>query len=227
MPDLALPSDAFALGDLTVVPSLNRIVRDGRADDLEPRLMRVLAVLAETPGEVVSRDALMAAVWGDAVVNDESLTRAVSELRRVLGDDARGAVETIRGTGYRLAIPTAPVHAPEPEAAPGAVAPGAARRRPPVLALAALALAAAALAVALWAAWPRPDRAPTASGTAAPDAAADEPFRLDYTSEYYAPGLSEDGVYIDWGERRTFRFVPDSLDGYPVDSVRAVLADSP
>lgn len=55
MTDSTLPSDAFRLGSLTVVPSLNRLVREDGVTDVEPRVMRVLAVLADTPGEVVTR----------------------------------------------------------------------------------------------------------------------------------------------------------------------------
>jgi Tol biopolymer transport system component len=51
----------------------------------------------------------MAAVWTDAVVTDETLTRAVSQIRRTFGDRAAEpeVVETIRGTGYRWVAPRA------------------------------------------------------------------------------------------------------------------------
>ena len=214
MPGLALPSDAFRLGSLVVVPSLNRLVRDGAAEDVEPRVMRVLAVLAETPGEVVTRATLFESVWGDAVVNDESLTRAVSELRKALGDEAAGAVETIRGTGYRLARPPAPVVAPPPS---GEASPEASGERPArgvSLVVLAIALAALSLVVALWAAWPRsasdeggaPELRVPSLGPAAGSGSEGAPVVLDSTSPYYQPGMSDLGVYYDSTTGRYFRF---------------------
>ena len=227
MTDLALPADAFRLGDLVVVPSLNRLVRGGETEDVEPRVMRVLAVLAETPGEVVTRAALFEAVWGETVVGDEALTRAVSELRKALGAEGSGAVETIRGTGYRLAVPIRPL-APEARAAeagaveassggdapsPGASLAGRPARGGALVALA-LGLAGAALLVALWAAWPRPGATgdlPLRSGAPASQARQDSAgtTRLDSTSPYFRPGMSELGVYYDSSTGHYFEFVDE------------------
>lgn len=71
---------------------------------LEPRLMRLLTLLAATPGRVLTRDALIDALWPRVIVNENSLTRAVSELRRKLEvDSADGPlIDTIPKTGYRL-----------------------------------------------------------------------------------------------------------------------------
>ena len=204
MQDPRLPADAFLLGTLTVVPSLNRLIREGAAQDLEPRVMRVLAALAETPGEVVPREALVDAVWADAVVNEEALTRAVSELRKALADGAPGAVETIRGTGYRLALPVRP--APRATPAPERAVPtagGTPARSGRRLALAAMGLAAVALAVAVWAARPRGPETSSAAG-------ADPAFRLDSTSRYFVPGMSELGVYDDSSTGSYFRFAPEA-----------------
>ena len=214
MPDPLLPPDAFCLGPLVVVPSLNRLLDSGGAVDLEPRVMRVLAVLAQTPGEVVTREVLTEAVWGDAVVNDESLTRAVSELRKALGAEA-SSIETIRGTGYRLARPVRPVAGPAggardapPAAQPAAPVPtGGPGPRTRLLAGLALAVAAAALAVSLWTlgadVWTLDHDAQAAAAETA------EPLRLDSTSQYYVPGLSERDVHYDSTADRHFWFTPD------------------
>ncbi|MEM9147860.1 MAG: winged helix-turn-helix domain-containing protein [Pseudomonadota bacterium] len=71
---------------------------------LSPRAMQVLLCLAEAGGAVVARSALIEAVWPDVHVSDESLTQAVAELRRTLGDGSRsgGLVETVPKSGYRL-----------------------------------------------------------------------------------------------------------------------------
>ena len=73
-------------------------------NQLEPRVMDVLVALARRAGEVCTREDLLDAVWADTVVNEEALTRAVSEIRKAFGDRASdpSIVETIRGTGYRF-----------------------------------------------------------------------------------------------------------------------------
>ena len=110
----------FRLDGWTVEPDTHRLRRDdGRIEPLEPRVMALLVELAATPGEVRERASLLDAVWPDVAVSDESLTVAVSELRRALGDDSRRPryVETIRKRGYRLAL------IPEPLADPASPAP--------------------------------------------------------------------------------------------------------
>ncbi|MEJ2238693.1 MAG: winged helix-turn-helix domain-containing protein [Gemmatimonadales bacterium] len=78
---------------------------------MEPRVMSVLVELAEHPGTVLSRRDLLATVWHDSVVNDETLTRAIFQLRHHLGDNVEQPrfIETIRKGGYRLIAPIAPV----------------------------------------------------------------------------------------------------------------------
>ena len=68
--------------------------------------MDVLVVLSRAAPEVVGREELLGAVWADVHVQGDVLIRAISELRRVFGDDARDPwfIETVRGRGYRLLL---------------------------------------------------------------------------------------------------------------------------
>jgi len=73
----------------------------GRALNLERRPVQLLALLAERPGEVVSRAELLEAVWGSSYRGfDHSLEQAVHILRRELAEP--GWIETVRGIGYRF-----------------------------------------------------------------------------------------------------------------------------
>ena len=82
-------SRGFILGDDWLVqPDLNRVSRDDGEQRIPDKFMQVLVYLVEHPG-VVSRGELMDAVWPDSIVVEESLTRAISELRKVFGDDPR------------------------------------------------------------------------------------------------------------------------------------------
>jgi DNA-binding winged helix-turn-helix (wHTH) protein/tetratricopeptide (TPR) repeat protein len=71
---------------------------------LQPKTMDVLVCLAESSGQVLTRDELIERVWGANAVSDEPLTRCIHELRRALDDD-RGEptfIQTIPKRGYRL-----------------------------------------------------------------------------------------------------------------------------
>ncbi len=95
--------------------------------------MQVLEALAETPGEVVTREQLVARVWPDVFVSDDVLHRAIRELRKAFGDEtAKPAyVETIRKRGYRLIAPVGPAQA-RPSQRPWSAGPTSHRRaRPP------------------------------------------------------------------------------------------------
>ncbi len=111
---------AFRIEDRLVLPALNRIEREGEVVQIEPRVMQVLVRLAARPGEVLSRQELFDSVWAESVVCEEALTRTITELRRVFGDDTRKprVIETIRKGGYRLIAPVLPVPAPVPAPAP-------------------------------------------------------------------------------------------------------------
>jgi DNA-binding winged helix-turn-helix (wHTH) protein len=84
----------------------NRTIRR----QLEPRVMHLLCLLAAADGNVVSRDELMMALWPKVIVNENSLTRAVSDLRKALSTATQAETATVRNTpietvskrGYRL-----------------------------------------------------------------------------------------------------------------------------
>lgn len=78
---------------------------DGRRVALTTTEFEILALLSRDPGVVVSRQALLDAVWGVDFVGDDHLVDVhVANLRRKLGDDvdARRFIVTVRGAGYRL-----------------------------------------------------------------------------------------------------------------------------
>ena len=77
----------FVLSNWVVNPELNCIWQGGEPAHkrpLEPRLMHLLCFLAANQGQVLSRDQLTEELWPRVIVNENSLTRAVSELRKKL-----------------------------------------------------------------------------------------------------------------------------------------------
>ncbi len=75
---------------------------DGQVVNLRPQCLAVLRCLAQAPGQVVTKEALIAAVWRDVVVTDDSLVQCVAALRRALGDGEHRIIQTEPKRGYRL-----------------------------------------------------------------------------------------------------------------------------
>ena len=98
---------SFYIGDWFIEPLLNRVASPAGVETLEPRTMKVLLQLVRSQPDVVTRDQMLEEVWEDTVVTEHSLTIAISDLRRVFGDDPKAPafIETIRGVGYRLIAP--------------------------------------------------------------------------------------------------------------------------
>lgn len=146
--DLAEEAD-FAIGPIQVRPSLREVSCDGRALGVEPRAMQVLVALAQSAGNVVSRDALVARCWGGRIVGDDAINRAVAKARTLadLAQPPAFEIEAIARVGYRLKALDRPLSA--------TVLPP--RGRHSAIAAAALALLGVA-ATAGYLSWPRPPR---------------------------------------------------------------------
>lgn len=101
--DLAERPD-FRIGEALVSPSKRTVSGPGGETVIEPRVMQVLLALHDAQGRVVTRDALFRRCWGSVYVGEDSLNRAIAEVRRVARTVAPGGftVETIPRTGYRL-----------------------------------------------------------------------------------------------------------------------------
>jgi DNA-binding winged helix-turn-helix (wHTH) protein/cytochrome c-type biogenesis protein CcmH/NrfG len=83
----------------------DRLTSGGRTVPLATKPLGVLRELLARPGELVEKQELMRAVWGDLPVSDESLARSVFLLRQALGDNDCAElryVETVYGRGYRF-----------------------------------------------------------------------------------------------------------------------------
>src|ERR1700688_3291342 len=71
---------------------------------LEPKSFRLLLFLIENPGRVLTKEEIMGVVWHDAFVSDNSLARAIAQIRRALEDDSKAPkyIETVPSVGYRF-----------------------------------------------------------------------------------------------------------------------------
>jgi len=81
-----------------------RLDRGGVAVEVEPKVLDVLLYLIQHRDRVVPRRELISAVWAGVTVGDASLSRAIREARRVLGDtgDAQRAIRTVQRRGFQF-----------------------------------------------------------------------------------------------------------------------------
>jgi predicted ATPase/DNA-binding winged helix-turn-helix (wHTH) protein len=107
-----------------------------KADEVIPlgaRAFEILVALVDRPGEVVSKNALIARVWPDVTVEEGSLRVHLSALRKALGDGQFGFkyIANVQGRGYSFVAPVVRQEAEHHKASPVAlgsnlpIAPGA------------------------------------------------------------------------------------------------------
>jgi len=91
-----------------------RLTCAGQPVPLAPKPFAVLCTLARTPGRLVTKNALLDAVWGHRFVTESVLKTAISEVRAALGDDPKAAryIETVSRRGYRFIAAGAPSQSP-------------------------------------------------------------------------------------------------------------------
>ena len=100
-------SDVLSVGDIVLSPSHREVTVAGEPLKLTLREFDLLEYLMRKPGVVFTRESLLQSVWGwDFDGGSRTVDVHVQTLRQKLGERA-GAIETVRGVGYRLAEPSA------------------------------------------------------------------------------------------------------------------------
>jgi DNA-binding winged helix-turn-helix (wHTH) protein/Tfp pilus assembly protein PilF len=109
---------SYRFGTFEAYPQAGKLLKDGTRVKLQEQPFRLLCFLLETPGTVVSREAVKEHLWpsNTFVEFDASLNVAVGKIRDALGDDSENPqfIETIPRKGYRFVAPVErtplPVH---------------------------------------------------------------------------------------------------------------------
>lgn len=118
-------------GPFSLDPAAKVLLKDGQPVHMTRKAVETLLVLAESPGQVVTKEEIISTVWPDRVVDDANLAQNIAVVRRALGQEhgSPGYIETFAGRGYRLVGPVeavgdaaAPAAHPAPEATPPPVA---------------------------------------------------------------------------------------------------------
>ncbi|MBV8091485.1 MAG: transcriptional regulator [Alphaproteobacteria bacterium] len=96
-----------SFGPFRLLPAQFLLLEGDKPAPLGSRALEILAVLLERPGELVSKQELMARVWPDVFVEPANLTVHISALRRTLRDgrDGNRFIINIPGRGYSFVAP--------------------------------------------------------------------------------------------------------------------------
>ena len=95
----------YQFGPYHIDTAERRLLRGDQPIPLTPKAYDTLLALVENAGHGLKKDELMRRVWPDTFVEEGSLTRNISVLRKVLGDDEGQYIETLPKHGYRFAAP--------------------------------------------------------------------------------------------------------------------------
>jgi len=97
----------YEFGPYRLDPVRRRLSREGKFIPLYPKAVEALILLVEHSGEILQREALMRALWSEAIVEEQNLTVAIAHLRKVLGgngNDIAEFIQTIPRVGYRFVV---------------------------------------------------------------------------------------------------------------------------
>ncbi|HMF91080.1 MAG TPA: transcriptional regulator, partial [Candidatus Angelobacter sp.] len=108
--------NVFRFGLFEADPASGELLKQGEHVRLQDQPFRMLILLLERPGEVVTREELREKLWrqNTFVEFDNGLNVAVKKIRDALGDNAENPrfVETVPRRGYRFIAPVS-IKAPE------------------------------------------------------------------------------------------------------------------
>ncbi|MCW8277097.1 winged helix-turn-helix domain-containing protein [Pseudomonas sp. PCH199] len=87
------------------------LMRDGQGVHVPPKELNVLRLLLKSAGTVVNKDHLLDLVWPEMDAAEESLTRCIYALRKLLKDN-KDFIATVYGQGYRFTCPVVELDEP-------------------------------------------------------------------------------------------------------------------
>lgn len=94
----------FSFGDCSVDCARRELRRDGELVAIEPQVFDVLVHLIQHRDRVVSRDDLLASVWGGRIVSESTLSSRINSARTAIGDSGEGQhlIKTLPRKGFRF-----------------------------------------------------------------------------------------------------------------------------
>ena len=110
------PRRFYEFGRYRVDIAERRLLCGDQTVALTPKAFETLLALVENAGRGLTKDELLRCVWPDSFVEEGSLTRNISVLRKALGDEDERYIETVPKRGYRFVAPVTELRVPHQEA---------------------------------------------------------------------------------------------------------------
>ena len=95
----------FQLHDTVLDTQADTLTRAGTLVPLRAKSFELLKFLVARAGQVVTKDELLDAVWPKVTVTEDSLTQAIRDVRKAIGDGDATLIRSLRGRGYLLDLP--------------------------------------------------------------------------------------------------------------------------
>src|SRR5437764_10574819 len=94
----------FTFGNCSVDCARRELRRGGKLVAIEPQVFDVLVYLIQHRDRVVSKDDLLASVWGGRIVSESTLASRINAARRIIGDsgEQQRLIRTTIGKGVRF-----------------------------------------------------------------------------------------------------------------------------
>jgi len=111
----------FRFADLLLDTDRRELCRGAEPIDVEPQVFDLLVYLVRNRDRVVSRDDLIADIWGGRIVSDSTVTSRINAARKAIGDSGREQrlIRTISRKGIRFIVDVDQPIVPVPERSPG------------------------------------------------------------------------------------------------------------
>src|SRR6188474_1168599 len=107
--------EVYRFGPFQLDVTERQLTREGSSIALRAKVFDTLVALVRRAGRLVTREALIQAVWPDAIVEEGNLSHNVSALRKALCDEGGELfVATVPRSGYRFVHPLEDETTPEP-----------------------------------------------------------------------------------------------------------------
>jgi Tol biopolymer transport system component/DNA-binding winged helix-turn-helix (wHTH) protein len=100
---MSKPDSCYEFGPFRLNASERMLLRDGRSVPLPPKVFDTLLVLVENCGHLLEKDRLITTLWPNTFVEEATLARNISDLRKALGETSEHEyIETVPKRGYRF-----------------------------------------------------------------------------------------------------------------------------
>lgn len=96
---------SYEFDNFRLIPEERLLLRDNQPLALPPKVFDTLVVLVENGGHLVTKDDLLLRVWPNVIVEEATLARTISSLRKAFGPGHKTFIETVSKRGYRFNAP--------------------------------------------------------------------------------------------------------------------------